>query len=118
MKLLHCFVSGVLLAALTGIPALAQQDPQQQPPSQSHPTQPQAEPGAADSSGQQAFTGTIVKTKSGYTLRDEASQSAYTLDDPTQARKFVGKNVKVTGALDSSSNTIHVSNIVLVSNSY
>ena len=122
MKVLNCLASAALLAALAGSPVLAQmsQEPQQQP-TQTQPNQPQAEqPGATNPSAQQAqaFTGTIIKTKDGYALHDESSKSAYMLDDQTQAKKFSGKNVKVTGMLDSSTNTIHISNIELVSNSY
>jgi len=119
MKVLNFLAFAVLLAALAGIPAFAQmsQDQQQQP-TQTQPSQPQA--GAADPSSQQgqAFTGTVVKTKGGYMLQDESSKSSFMLDDQAQAKKFSGKNVKVTGTLDNSTNTIHVSNIELVSNSY
>jgi uncharacterized protein YdeI (BOF family) len=117
MKIQTCLASAVVLAALASIPASAQSQDSQQQPTQAQPSQPQG--GTADSSAQaQSFNGTIVKTKSGYALNDESNKSAYMLDDQTQAKKFSGKSVKVTGTLDTSTNTIHVSNIELVSNSY
>jgi len=41
-------------------------------------------------------------------LRDTASKLSYILDDGEKASKFEGKNVKVTGTVDVTSNTIHV----------
>jgi uncharacterized protein YdeI (BOF family) len=114
MKILNCFGTTVLALGLASIPALAQtqpsqQDPSQQP-SQSQPSQ--ASPSSSDSMPQsQAFTGTIVKGSDGYMLQDDTNKTSYKLDDAKQAKKFAGKNVKVSGTLDSTSNTIHVINV-------
>jgi Protein of unknown function (DUF5818) len=47
-------------------------------------------------------------------LKDMAG-TTYQLDDQQKAKKFAGKEVKVVGSLDTSSNTIHVENIDLSS---
>ena len=90
-----------------------QQSPSTSPsPSQ---TMPQGSMGQAQDSQQaQTFSGKIMKSKSGYVLRDEATNSEYKLDSEDQAKQFKGKNVKVTGTLDPTSQTIHVTNIDLV----
>lgn len=113
MKALNYFGTAVLAFGLAGIPALSQTQPSQDPsqqPSQSQPSQ--ASPSSSDSMPQsQSFTGTIVKGSDGYMLQDDTNKTSYKLDDAKQAKKFAGKNVKVSGTLDSTSNTIHVINV-------
>lgn len=75
----------------------AQQDPAAPPSTMSQ---------AADT---QVFTGKIAKAGGKYVLKDNATKMTYSLDDQSQAKKFEGQNVKVTGMLDAQSNTIHVS---------
>jgi len=120
MKKTNYFATAILATGLMCIPALAQtastpsQDPSQQPaptqPTQSQPSQ--ASPTSSDSMPQgQAFTGTIVKGSDGYMLQDDTNKTSYKLDNAKIAKKFNGKNVKVTGSLDSTSNTIHVTDV-------
>ena len=120
MKKLSYFGTVILAAGLTCIPALAQSasTPSQDPSQQSAPTQPvqsqpsQASPTSSDSTSQgQAFTGTIVKGSDGFMLQDDTNKTSYKLDDAKMAKKFNGKNVRVMGTLDSTSNTIHVTNV-------
>jgi hypothetical protein len=59
--------------------------------------------------GVRIFTGSIARQKSAYVLK--AGNTAYKLDDQSQAKEYKGKNVKVTGSLDKSTNTIHVEKI-------
>jgi len=87
-------------------PQVKAQDPGQQPS-----TQQPAQPGAQDQKQAQTFTGKIAKSNDGYVLTDEANKVSYKLDDQDKAKQFEGKDVKVTGTLDASSNTIHVSDI-------
>ncbi len=61
-------------------------------------------------SAEQTFQGTISQSQSGYILKDSAGVT-YQLDDQKKAKDFSGQNVKVTGTLDSSTNTIRVSAI-------
>lgn len=59
----------------------------------------------------QEFQGTIEKSGAKYILEDKASGAKYQLDKQDEAREFAGKDVKITGTLDPSSNTIEVSEI-------
>ena len=115
MRKLNYFGTAILAAGLTCIPALAQTQPSASqdpapPPTQTQPSQ--ASPSASDATPQsQAFTGTIVKGSDGYMLQDDTNKTSYKLDDEKIAKKFNGKSVRVTGTLDSASNTIHVTNV-------
>ncbi len=60
---------------------------------------------------QQTFTGKIVKADGNFVLQDQTSNATYQLDNQDQAKSYEGKSVKVTGTLDNSSKTIHVSAI-------
>ena len=86
-----------------GVP---QPDPQnQQPPA------PQA---PSDQVPSQAFTGKIVKDGDKYVLR-VSSSTIYQLDEQSGAKQYEDKDVKVSGTLDSATNTIHVTKIELLS---
>jgi Protein of unknown function (DUF5818) len=102
--------SAVLGGLLLSGPRLVAQDANSQPPA-----------GQAAQAGQdqqaQTFMGRIAKSggtlvlKGGYANQDPNAKTTYKLDDQEKAKQYVGKNVKVTGTLDTSSNTIHVSAI-------
>src|SRR3989441_13294593 len=49
------------------------------------------------------FMGTVVHENGGYFLR--AGDLKYKLDDQTEARRYEGRNVKVTGSLEKQSKT-------------
>lgn len=119
---------GAAMIALT-MPAFSQQsnkpmapDPQAQQPSTQPSTQPSATPqtqtqspstatsSSSASSAEQTFQGTISRSQNGYVLKDSAGVT-YQLDDQQKAKDFSGQSVKITGTLDSSSNTIRVSAI-------
>lgn len=59
----------------------------------------------------QEFQGTVERVGARYVLMDKASGARYQLDKQDKAREFVGKDVKITGTLDPSTNTIEVSEI-------
>lgn len=59
----------------------------------------------------QKFQGTIVKSKDKYILQDKTSGATYQLDNQDKAKKFAGRDVRVTGTLDPSTNTIQISDI-------
>lgn len=61
------------------------------------------------------FSGTIVKVKGKFVLKDAATKMSYQLDDQNKAKQFEGKQVKVIGKLDLDTNLIHVENIEAVS---
>ena len=84
-------------------PPSSSQTPDASSPSSGTPT-------SSTSSDVHSFVGSIMKDSSGkYVLH--AGSNDYQLDDQSQAGKFDGKDVKVTGQLDQSSNTIRVQNI-------
>jgi uncharacterized protein YdeI (BOF family) len=87
------FSSGLMLAQ--------EQQPQQQDPAAQQQSQ-----------SDQQVTGKIVKSNDDgkYVLVD-SSGTMYQLDDQNSAKKYEGKKVMVTGSLDSSSSTIHVTRI-------
>lgn len=79
----------------------AQQQPAQQQPAQNA-----------------TFTGKVAQLQNGkYALvtgkTPQGGLAGHYLDDPTDAKKFVGKDVKVTGSLDAAANMIHVTKIEL-----
>ena len=112
-------IRGSVLALTLGVAGLgslyAQESkpPQndQAQPSQSQPAQnnSQASPTSAQSSKE--FTGTIVKENGAMMLKDGSSNVSYKLDDESKVKEYEGKQVKVTGTLDSQSNVIHVDSI-------
>jgi hypothetical protein len=118
MKSLSLFRSLGLVALVVGvasIPLHAQQPSSQDPAAQSQPTPAQSQPSMTEQSTQpqqpgQLFVGTIAKSKGSVVLKADAGIS-YKLDKTDEAMQFVGKTVKVTGTLDSATNTIHVTNI-------
>ncbi|MFY9559306.1 MAG: DUF5818 domain-containing protein [Terriglobales bacterium] len=86
--------------------------PSQQAPSAQQPSQSPSNPPSGASSpsdAQRSFVGSIVKTGGKLVLHTGGTD--YQLDDQTQASKFEGKDVKVTGQLDQSSNTIRIQSI-------
>lgn len=96
----------VLLISLANIPLYGQeqQNGSQDPAAQS---QPSTTPQSAESQPTQIFVGKVVKSKGDLVLKGDAS-TPYKLDSTDQAQQFVGKNVTVTGTLDTATNTIHV----------
>lgn len=89
----------------------SQQTPSQTNPSTSPSPSPTTDPSSSASSSDAArsFVGSIVKASGKYVLHTGGTD--YQLDDQSTAKKFEGKDVKVTGQLDASSNTIKVQSI-------
>jgi len=116
-----------LAVAVLGVAALQAQESQSRgaPGEDSAQTQNQPEPrdqtmpstsdktpaSEAVAAQEQGFSGKIVKSKDGVALKDATNHTTYKLDDDKRARQFVGKDVTVTGTLDQTTRTIHVSNI-------
>lgn len=71
----------------------------------------QAPPSSENKQEAQTFTGKIAQVDGHYVLQDTSSNTNYKLDKEDKAKQFDGQNVKVIGTLDTSSNTIHVSDI-------
>ena len=140
-KVLNSSLPAVLLGLIClGAPVAAQHekpanpqlpDPastQQQPPANTQPgsesspgsqnpqksqgqTGEEANGGNINSQTQRTFSGKIVKSKDEFLLKDTTSNTTYKLDRQDLAKQYRGKQVKVTGTLDSSDNTIRVAAI-------
>jgi len=104
----HAFGTAALLPlALAGSMLIAQQRPERQPPRE----QPPAEGQAQQDQQQQTLTGKIAKLDNGQYVLVDSANTVYQLDDQASAQKFTGKKVKVSGTVDGSSNSIHVTEI-------
>lgn len=90
-----------------------QEQPNQTEPGQQNPnaTTPQAEPNTQGEQAAQFFVGKVKKQHGEYVLYVPVSRTTYKLSNQSEAEQFKGKNVKVQGTLDSSSNTINVTSI-------
>jgi len=129
MKKLITVTATMALAMALSMVSFAQKDQSAQPGSQqpTSDTQSGQQSGADQQGAQQpsspsqdsanstqapqdsSFTGTVVKAAGKYVLK--TSDMNYQLDDQRKAKQFVGQQVKVSGSLDSSTSTIHVSDI-------
>jgi hypothetical protein len=72
--------------------------------------QPADLPPALNPARSAVYSGTIVTHGSGFVLR-QPSGAVYHLDDPSQAQRFAGKPVKVTGKLDQAGILLHIEKI-------
>jgi hypothetical protein len=92
----------VLVVGLIGIPLYAQgRQQQEQPPS-----------AKSDYANQpQNLTGKIVESQGHLVFQDEATNTAYRLDNESQFKSYVGKTVTVQATVDSANNMLHVSSI-------
>ena len=105
-KSLGFIAIGALAAAL--MPAAFAQEPS----SQDQPSQgmSQAQPDQDSTQAQpMSYTGTVMKANGKYVLKTDAGNLQ--LDNQTKAKKFNGKQVTVTGTMDKSTGTLHVSDI-------
>jgi len=82
--------------------APAPQSPQQNAAPSSDATQTQAA---------LAFTGRVMSEKGQLVLQDPVTKMTYRFDDPSKAKPYIGKEVKVTGRLEMNTNTIHIDRI-------
>jgi uncharacterized protein YdeI (BOF family) len=91
----------------TQTPTADQQSAQPSSPSQEAPSQ--GSSSSMQTTEGSSFTGTVVKAGGKYVLK--TSDTNYQLDNQKKAKQFVGQQVKVNGSLDSTTSTIHVSDI-------
>jgi hypothetical protein len=62
-----------------------------------------------DRADEMVYMGTIVKDGDAYVL--QTGNEKYLLDSQKKAKKYKGKDVKITGTLDKAKNLIHVEKI-------
>lgn len=111
----------LLMAAALTIAAVALSAPSHGQQAESSQTSPEpAQPGQSSnpSTGgddqtqdELAFTGHIEQERGTLVLKDPITKLSYQLNDARRARKFIGKQVKVTGKLGLRSNTIQIHTI-------
>ena len=65
-----------------------------------------------DPAQSRSFTGTIVRDKSQYLLRDESGK-AWKVDDPDRVKSYEDKRVRINGRLDPDGKTIHIDSVEL-----
>jgi len=115
-------LEGMLFAGLAvGIGHAGGNSPASNQPYDSQANQSQQAQSQQDPSTQtktQTFTGKVTRTprdnsspEHTYVLQDDSRNTSFYLDNETEAAKFDGLKVTVTGTLDTSSNTIHVVSI-------
>lgn len=62
-----------------------------------------------------AFTGRIVEQNGELVLNDPVTKVSYQLDEPSKAKPYIGKQVKIIGKLGMKNNTIRIDSIEPVS---
>jgi hypothetical protein len=70
-----------------------------------------------DTTAARSFEGKIKKVGGKFVLQDSSTGQAYVLDDQDAAKKYDGKNVKVTATIDPNTNVLHVVDISLLEES-
>jgi hypothetical protein len=94
------------------MPSTQTTPPPQQKPDQQTPSTPAngQQDDAHKTPAAQAFTGTVMKSGDTYVLKT-ADNMTYQLDDQARAKQYEGKQVQITGSLDSATSTIKVQDI-------
>lgn len=86
------------------------QDPTMQHPSTESPSENSpSSPASAGSATDRTFIGSLAKSGGRYVLHSANGDYKLMVNDNDQAQTLEGKDIKVTGSLDSGTNTIHVS---------
>jgi hypothetical protein len=97
----------ILLVPLSGIGLqVAAQQPRQDADQSS--SQPQQQTNASSQQSAQTFQGKIARADEQLVFWDPSSQTAYQVDDQSKVAPYEGKNVKLTGTVDTKTNTLHV----------
>jgi hypothetical protein len=102
-----------LVVPLCGIGLqLAAQQPQR--PADQPSSQAQQQSSASSQQSAKTFQGKIARADEQLVFWDPSSQTAYQLDDQTKVTPYEGKNVKLTGTVDTKTNTLHVLDVAPV----
>jgi len=109
--------SALLVVGLAGfhLASLAQQTPSPAPPDTAQPESiPQHRNADSPDTPQsaRAFNGKILRAGNQFLLKDSNAHTSYKLDDQNKAKQYEGKRVKVMATMDSTSNVLHVIDII------
>jgi Protein of unknown function (DUF5818) len=110
----NVFIRASILGLALGVASMGSLYAQNSHPAQNDQQSAQSQTSTQQNSAKE-FTGTIVKDGDNMMLKDSASSTSYKVDDASKVKEYVGKQVKVTGTVDSSTNTIHVDSIQVIS---
>jgi len=114
------FISMVALFAFSGLglSLAAQQSPSTTPSTadQAGSTAQHQTNATSPQQSARSFEGKISKSGDNWVLQDKTTGTSYKLDDQDKAKQYEGKDVKVMATMDSSSNTLHVVDIMPASN--
>ncbi len=111
---------GIASAAILAVPAGAQQaeeDPAASAPRKSAPAQQHPNEAHMPASGETTtqalkyYSGNIIRENGEIVLQDPVTKVIHKLDDPTKAKGYIGKRVKITGKLDTNTNVIQVEKV-------
>lgn len=100
------FFALILFVSLSGIglQAMAQQPQRPDQPS----SQAQQQNNTNSQQSAKMFQGKIARADEQLVFWDPSSQTAYQVDDQSRVAPYEGKDVKVTGTVDTKTNTLHV----------
>lgn len=101
----------VVLAFAAGMAAVSVQANPQHPARDSQQPSAAQQPNDMQTQDVKPFSGTIVKEKGKFVLKDPATKMSYQLDDQDKAKQYEGQKVKVVATMDPSTNTLHIVNI-------
>ena len=104
----------VVILALASMGSLYAQEQKTQPSTDTPKAGQSSSQPSSEAQNEKQYTGSIVDEGSSLRLKDSAGNANYKLDDEKMARAYVGKQVRVTGMLDTSTNTIQVKSIYAV----
>lgn len=100
-------------ALLVTVPASQVMGSQPQSLRQAHAIQQRQAVAGRNDQQKRTFEGKITRSDGKLVLQDNANRVVYQLDDQQLAEFFEGKEVKVTGTLDTRSDTIYISDVGL-----
>jgi len=111
------FIRSFACALILGLATVGSVHAQNTQPTKPDQPQTQAQPSQDNMQQDDSkdFTGRIVKQGNKLVLRDASANVNYKVDDESKVKDYVGKQVKITGTLDTSTNVIHVDSIEVVS---
>ena len=111
------FIRGSILVLTFSVASMGSLWAQSSQPAQDTPqsAQSQSQPASAQNQTAKEFMGTIVKDNGALVLKDSSGNVNYKVDDESKVKDYVGKQVKVMGTLDATTNVIHVDSIQVIS---
>jgi hypothetical protein len=102
-------VVAIFVLAATLLPAAFAQQEQQGQSSQGNQGMSQSAPDQDSAQTPSSYTGTVMKSGGKFVLKTDVG--TLQLDDQAKAKKYVGKQVTVSGTVDKTTGMLHVADI-------